>query len=118
MDIDKPFGGKVMVLEEIFGIQFTRNMRARTRSNIGEFLLGVGNGDEPTIRDNLILLLSTMFPVKARYSIALTQEDDTNNYYEEYLNTLTPKRSPPHRLELKENAPIMLVRNLDPSSGL
>jgi len=37
-------------------IQFTRNMRARTDPTFSEFLLRVGNGDEPTIRDNLILL--------------------------------------------------------------
>ncbi|XP_049381196.1 uncharacterized protein LOC125845696 [Solanum stenotomum] len=86
MDIDKPFGGKVMVFggdyrqvlpvvpkstrAEIVNpslvksylwplmekIQFTRNMRARTDPTFSEFLLRVGNGDEPTIRDNLILL--------------------------------------------------------------
>ena len=37
-------------------IQFTRNMRARTDPTFCEFLLRVGNGDEPTIRENLILL--------------------------------------------------------------
>jgi len=37
-------------------IQFTRNMRARADPTFSEFLLRVGNGDEPTIRDNLILL--------------------------------------------------------------
>ncbi|XP_049399878.1 uncharacterized protein LOC125863960 [Solanum stenotomum] len=86
MDIDKPFGGKVMVFGGDFQqvlpvvqkstraeivnpclvksylwplmekIQFTRNMRARTDPTFSEFLLRVGNGDEPTIRDNLILL--------------------------------------------------------------
>ncbi|KAH0657478.1 hypothetical protein KY289_026226 [Solanum tuberosum] len=86
MDIDKPFGGKVMVFGGDFRqvlpvvpkstraeivnaslvksylwplmekIQFTRNMRARTDPTFSEFLLRVGNGDEPTIRDNLILL--------------------------------------------------------------
>ncbi|KAH0692388.1 hypothetical protein KY285_019485 [Solanum tuberosum] len=86
MVIDKPFGGKVMVFggdyrqvlpvvpkstrAEIVNpslvksylwplmekIQFTRNMRARTDPTFSEFLLRVGNGDEPTIRDNLIPL--------------------------------------------------------------
>ena len=85
MDIDKPFGGKVMVFGGDFRqvlpvvpkstraeivnaslvksylwplmekIQFTRNMRARTDPTFSEFLLRVGNGDEPTIRENLIL---------------------------------------------------------------
>ncbi|XP_015081280.1 uncharacterized protein LOC107024853 [Solanum pennellii] len=90
MDIDKSFGGKVMVFggdfrqvlpvvpkltrAEIINaslvksylfhliekIQFTRNMRARTDPTFSEFLLRVGNGDEPTIRDNLILLPEQM----------------------------------------------------------
>ena len=37
-------------------IQFTRNMRARTDPTFSEFLLRVGNGDEPTIREKIILL--------------------------------------------------------------
>ncbi|XP_027770897.1 ATP-dependent DNA helicase PIF1-like [Solanum pennellii] len=205
MDIDKPFGGKVMVFGGDFRqvlpvvpkstraeivnaslvksylwplmekIQFTRNMRARTDPTFSEFLLRVGNGDEPTIRENLILLpeqltikhskdeipeesiikeifqnlqenaattkyvterailasrndhvdkinnkLISQFPGESKiFNSFDSAEDDTNNYYqEEYLNTLTPNGLPPHRLELKENAPIMLLRNLDPSSGL
>ncbi|KAG5588794.1 hypothetical protein H5410_049228 [Solanum commersonii] len=150
-------------------------MRARTDPTFSEFLLRVGNGDEPTIRDNLILLpeqltvkhsrdgfpeepiiqeifpnmqenaatakyvterailasrndhvnklndkLIAMFPGESKiFNSFDSAEDDTNNYYqEEYLNTLTPNGLPPHRLELKENAPIMLLRNLDPSNGL
>ncbi|XP_060194098.1 uncharacterized protein LOC132623363 [Lycium barbarum] len=86
MDIDKPFAGKVMVfggdfrqvlpvvpkstraetvnaslvnsyLWPLMGkIQFTRNMRARTDPTFSDFLLRVGNGEQPTIRDNLIRL--------------------------------------------------------------
>ncbi|XP_015054925.1 uncharacterized protein LOC107001362 [Solanum pennellii] len=85
-DIDKPFGVKVMVFGGDFRqvlpvvpkstraeivnaslvksylwplmekIQLTRNTRARTDPTFSEFLLRVGNGDEPTIRENLILL--------------------------------------------------------------
>ncbi|XP_049405081.1 uncharacterized protein LOC125868495 [Solanum stenotomum] len=86
MDIDKPFSGKVMVFGGDFRqmlpvvpkstrakivnaslvksyiwplmekIQFMRNMRTKMDPTFIEFLLRVGNKDEPTIRDSLILL--------------------------------------------------------------
>ncbi|XP_073300637.1 uncharacterized protein [Primulina huaijiensis] len=45
--------------------------------------------------------------------------DDTQNFYPpEFLNSLTPNGMPPHRLVLKKNCTVMLLRNLDPSNGL
>ena len=37
---------------------------------------------------------------------------------EEFLNQLTPTGMPPHELALKKNCPVMLLRNIDPLSGL
>ncbi|PKA48924.1 ATP-dependent DNA helicase PIF1 [Apostasia shenzhenica] len=36
----------------------------------------------------------------------------------DFLNDLSPVGLPPHKLILKQNCPVMLLRNLDPSSGL
>ncbi|PKA56688.1 ATP-dependent DNA helicase PIF1 [Apostasia shenzhenica] len=36
----------------------------------------------------------------------------------DFLNDLSPATLLPHKLTLKENCPVMLLRNLDPSSGL
>ncbi|XP_020266652.1 uncharacterized protein LOC109842156 [Asparagus officinalis] len=86
MDQDEPFGGKVIVFGEDFRqvlpvvpratisqtireslvssylwskmkkLKLSMNMRARTNSTFSEFLLRVGNGDEPTVADDLIAL--------------------------------------------------------------
>jgi hypothetical protein len=46
-------------------------------------------------------------------------EDDPHGYYsQEFLNDLTPNGLPPHTLKLKINCPIILLRNIDPASGL
>ncbi|XP_071901098.1 uncharacterized protein [Coffea arabica] len=37
---------------------------------------------------------------------------------EDFINSLTPNGLPPHRLTLKQNTPIMLLRNIDPPEGL
>ena len=41
-----------------------------------------------------------------------------NCYKEEFLNTLSPNGLPQHKLQLKVNCLIMLLRNLNPSIGL
>ena len=41
-----------------------------------------------------------------------------NCYEDEFLNTLSPNGLPQHKLQLKVNCPIMLLRNLNPSIGL
>ncbi|XP_047253623.1 ATP-dependent DNA helicase PIF2-like [Capsicum annuum] len=86
LDIDAPFGGKEMVFggdfcqllpvipkstrtemvnaslvksylwHQMKKIKLTRNMRAKTDSSFSELLLRIGNWEEPTIRDDLVLL--------------------------------------------------------------
>ncbi|XP_057994333.1 uncharacterized protein LOC131174594 [Hevea brasiliensis] len=156
-------------------LRLTMNMRARADKYFGDFLLRVGNKEQPTSDDDLIMipeqmvvkhrdeesceeeLIDAIFPsLKENWSLveymtkrailATTNEyvdelnpkmiqifpkerkifasfdeavDDTNNYYqEEFLNPLLPNGLLPHRLELKVNCPIILLRNLDPSNGL
>ena len=46
------------------------------------------------------------------------EEQDANNYPIEFLNKLTPPGMPPHKLMLKPNCIVMLLRNLDIKRGL
>ncbi|KAL1322911.1 hypothetical protein AAHE18_14G232200 [Arachis hypogaea] len=46
-------------------------------------------------------------------------EGDTNNLYQqEYLNSISTGGLPPHMLKVKKGVPLMLLRNIDPKTGL
>ena len=65
-----PYGTRVEIVNTSFAksylwskmeiLQLTRNMRARLDDGFSEFLFRVGNGVEPTISDDLILLPKEM----------------------------------------------------------
>ena len=45
-------------------------------------------------------------------------EQDARSFSVEYCNSLQPTGLPEHRLILKKGAPLMLIRNIDPSAGM
>jgi len=46
-------------------------------------------------------------------------EEDTHNLYQrEFLNSIAQGSIPPHILKVKKDAPLMLLRNIDPRYGL
>ena len=47
----------------------------------------------------------------------LTNESSHHQYPEEFLNTICSAGIPPHKLIIKKNCPIILLRNLDPIPG-
>ncbi|XP_027127758.1 uncharacterized protein [Coffea arabica] len=70
--------------------------------------------------DELNELLINKFPgnVQIYISSDRTVEQRHQGDYEDFLNSQNPKGLPPHKLLLKENCPIMLLRNLNPNEGL
>lgn len=70
--------------------------------------------------DDLNQHLITAFPGEPHEYIS---RDKTINIseqatFEDFINSLTPNGFPPHKLIVKENAPIILLRNIDPPEGL
>ncbi|KAE8970834.1 hypothetical protein PF011_g26268 [Phytophthora fragariae] len=52
-------------------------------------------------------------------SVDSVDDDDEGNFFEpEVLHTVNINGIPPHKLTLKEGAPIMMMRNLNPDLGL
>ncbi|KAG6645201.1 hypothetical protein CIPAW_08G106200 [Carya illinoinensis] len=70
--------------------------------------------------DEINNLLIQRFPgeMKQYYSFDETIDASEQAVMEDFLNTLTPNGFPPHQLLLKQNCPIMLLRNINPSKGL
>ena len=48
----------------------------------------------------------------------VVDEGDAETYAMEYLNTINVSNLPPHELKLKIGAPVILLHNLSPSTGL
>jgi ATP-dependent DNA helicase PIF1 len=52
------------------------------------------------------------------YSFDSVDDDERNNDPQDFLNSITPNGLPSHELRIKINCPLILLRNLDPRSGL
>ncbi|KAM5554594.1 hypothetical protein ABKV19_022807 [Rosa sericea] len=202
--VEMPFGGKVMILGGDFRqvlpvvphgskaqmidacivksllwnairiLPLKHNMRAQQDPEFADFLLRVGDGNEPFVQDDMIRipdalvipwvgdeslgqLIASIFPglednafdssymvdraiITPRnedvdklnevvlnsfpgedqiyYSFDRVEDDPHNLYQQEFLNSIAPGGLPSHKLTLKLGAPIMLLRNIDPKSGL
>lgn len=56
--------------------------------------------------------------VKKFVSLNETIEPSDQSQFEDFLHSLNPPNLPPYKLTLKENFPIILLRNLNPCEGL
>ncbi|XP_034570701.2 uncharacterized protein [Setaria viridis] len=51
------------------------------------------------------------------YSFDSAEDDTRNNYPLDFLNSITLNKLPPHKLTMKKNCPVILLRDLDPYNG-
>ncbi|XP_027109519.2 uncharacterized protein [Coffea arabica] len=79
-------------------------------------ILTTKNNFVDEINDQLIEKFSGDLTEYLSYDETLNENHQSK--YIDLLNTLTPSNLPPHRLLLKPNAPIILLKNLDPTEGL
>lgn len=65
-------------------------------------------------------MLIAKFPNKMRTCVAIdeTIEPNDQSQFEDFLYTLNRAGLPPYKLTLKQNCPIILLRNLNPCEGL
>ncbi|KAL3532807.1 hypothetical protein ACH5RR_006328 [Cinchona calisaya] len=87
-----------------------------TCSTINQAILTTKNDFVDEINDILI----NKFPGVATeyFSFGETLDPNDQAQYEDFLNSLAPTGLPPHKLLLKPNSPVILLRNLDPTEGL
>ncbi|XP_028084854.1 uncharacterized protein LOC114285971 [Camellia sinensis] len=104
----------VRLLEEIYP-------NIRNHSSDAEYMVSRGiitphNEDVDKLNEKII----QRFPGESRvyHSFDKVENDTQNLYQQEFLNSISPGGMPPHALHLKVGAPIMFLRNLDPSSGI
>ncbi|GAA0175866.1 DNA helicase [Lithospermum erythrorhizon] len=161
--------------EHFIKIKLSINMRARSDPGFVDFLMGIGNGEEPmnsrneiqipkpmlirytTMEESIEQLIKYVYPnmhlfetnpfeMMQRVILCPKNEfvDDINSKlikripgeekeyisddraksvihqgdYIDYLNSLEPRGLPQHRLLLKKNSPVILLRNINPVEGL
>lgn len=65
-------------------------------------------------------MMISKFPGEEQIYLSFDETADPNQQglYIDFLNSVSPSGMPAHRLVLKENCPIMLLRNINPSTGL
>lgn len=70
--------------------------------------------------DEINDILIAKFPGEEIEYVSFDETIDPNDQtqYEDFLHSLTPNGMPPHRLVLKHNSPIILLRNMNPTEGL
>ncbi|XP_010677942.1 ATP-dependent DNA helicase PIF1-like [Beta vulgaris subsp. vulgaris] len=100
-------------------LHLRENMRSRDDSAFATRLLSIGNGDEPTVSDQMIKLPNHMvIPSIDDVSIEMLIDRYEKFVPARVFEFNSASGLPPHALTLKPGVPLTLVRNIDPKNGL
>ena len=83
---------------------------------LGRAIICPTNADTEEINQTLMKQITGKHMVY-RSADKVVDPEEAHKYPQEFLNSVSLSSLPPHILELKQGAPIMLLRNLDPANG-
>ncbi|KMQ95402.1 atp-dependent dna helicase pif1-like protein [Lasius niger] len=116
IQIPEDFISKESIINEIFGDRITKE---QIRENSDRAILCPKNEDTFKINDEILRLMEG--EEKEYLSIDSIMSDDPQeqlNFPTEFLNSVTPSGMPVHKLKIKVNAIVILLRNLNTKKGL
>ncbi|CEP13965.1 hypothetical protein, partial, partial [Parasitella parasitica] len=110
-------GNNLIDLIQAIYFDIARNSAADPQYFVGRAILTAKNKDVSTIND---LLLRCLPDRKVSYFShdCVCEPQNALALQVEYLNSIETGSLPPHILELKIGAPIMVIRNIDPAAGV
>ncbi|XP_019240495.1 PREDICTED: uncharacterized protein LOC109220480 [Nicotiana attenuata] len=113
-----PFTTEEESLNHLFAMTFSNAHTSSSNSFLADSRVVLATKNDFVNETNDILIAK--FPEKATTFVGIdeTVEPNDQRQFEDLLHTLNPAGLPPYKLTLKENWPIILLRNLNPYEGL
>lgn len=109
-------GGVDRIIEETFGDIFNNLLSDRVLKSV---ILATTNEACGLLNQDILYRLPGQSRIYFSSDKVITDDVSTvNNYPVEYLNTLNLSGMPPHKLELKINSIVLLIRNLNTERAL
>jgi hypothetical protein len=114
---NRPFGGLTVLFSALYSLLLAQDQQLSDRYFLDQTILSARNVEVDELNASI---LSSVAPQQIdTYLSADSVTDPKYDYISpEIIHTFSPSRFPLHKLKLKNGAPLMLLRNLDPLHGL